>query len=253
MIRAMGDDDFDWAAMMMQQRRERYAAFSPVFWRPAAGVTASHAQFMRAIALRDGAVALRTDHGFVLSYPHEGRCFVDDFAVDHDDRWPDDGRALLLAAGAAARPQHQPALRVVTARRDDPKRSMLASLGLVVAARWWVKELTPTGDATSWGPVTLGDVTALIGPAPPVYDPGGPVCLLGDLDASLAAVAADAAAALGAVLAIVQRATHPAESEPTLESAGFHNPSEFFDGDPPDIADHPQHARVVAHAPSDVM
>ncbi len=89
-----------------------------------------------------------------------------------------------------------------------------------------MKELDPTGSASAWGPVSLGQVDALVMHAPPVYDPGGPLCLLGDAD--LAVRAADAAARLGAVLAIVQRDRAPSEvpdAEPELEAAGFHNPS----------------------------
>lgn len=235
MIRRMDDDDFVWAAGLMERRRERYAELSPVFWRPAVGVTEAHAHVMRATAARAGAVALRTDGGFALSYPHEGRCFVDDFAVEADDLWRSDGRELLLAAWARARSTDQPTLRVVTARKDHPKRDMLAGLDLIVAERWWVKELPPGGDASAWGPVTLGDVEALIVPAPPVYDPGGPVCLLGDVEPARAIPAADAATRYGAVLAIVQRGQVTPEapgSEPELEAAGFHNPSEFYEGTP---------------------
>jgi hypothetical protein len=231
-MRPMCDDDFDWAAALMQRRRERYAELSPVFWRPATGVTASHAQFMRSIAGQEGAVALRTDHGFALSSPHGDRCLVDDFAVDDDSRWPTDGRELLLGVWRAARSPQQTMLRAVTARRDEPKRSMLKGLGLQVAARWWVKELSPSADPQTWGPVDVGPVRGLIGPAPPVYDPGGPVCLLGDADAEKAVRAADAAEGLGAVLAIVQRETAAPDAEPELEAAGFHNPSEFYEGDP---------------------
>jgi hypothetical protein len=231
-IRPMDTDDFDWAATLMERRRERYAEFSPVFWRPAAGISASHAQFMRSIASREGAVAVRSESGFALSYPHEAKCFVDDFAVDGDDLWATEGRELLLAVWETARSASQPALRVVTARRDQPKRSMLISLDLRVAGRWWVRELTPTDDATAWGPVTVAGVDAVIGPAPRVYDPGGPVCLLGDIDETRAGSAADAAATLGSVLAIVQRESDPPDHEPVLEAAGFHNPSEFYEGAP---------------------
>lgn len=239
MVRRMDDDDFAWAAGLMERRRARYAGYSPVFWRPAVGATEAHVRFLRATAARDGAVALRTDGGFALSYPHEGRCFLDDFAVEADDLWPTEGRELLLAAWAAARSPGQPTLRVVTARSDRPKRDVLVDLGLVVAERWWVKELhppSPRGEAPAWGPVTVGDVEALIVPAPPVYDPGGPVCLLGDVDAARAVPAADAAAARhGAVLAIVRRgraSPGAPDSEPRLEAAGFHNPSELYDGTP---------------------
>ena len=228
----MADEDFAWAAALMRRRRERYEVLSPVFWRPAVGVEAAHAQFLRSAAARDGAVAVRTDHGFATSVPNEGRCSVDDFAVDDDERWATDGPQLALAVWAAARSPELTALRVVTARGDEPKRTMVRSLGLTVAERWWVKALDPTGPAATWGPVTVGGAPALIGPAPPVYDPGGPVCLLGDVDARLAAAAAGDARALGAALAIVQRQGDPPEEEPELEAAGFHNPSEFYEGQP---------------------
>jgi hypothetical protein len=229
----MGDDDFAWAAELMARRRERYSRYSPVFWRPAAGATESHGNFMRSAAARDSAVALRTTRGFALAYPSDGRIFVDDFAVEADALWMTEGCELLGAVWERTRSKDHPLLRVVTARADHSKREMLASLGLVVTSRWWVKELRPTGDVSESGPVRLGDVEALMVPAPPVYDPGGPVCLLGDLDASLAGSASDAAARRGAVLAIVQRDRSPStapDAEPELEAAGFHNPSEFFDG-----------------------
>lgn len=234
-IHEMASADFAWAAKLMEARRARYEAFSPVFWRPAAGVADLHAQFMQATGEREGAVALRTDHGFVLGYPHDGRFFVDDLAVDDDVHWVTEGRELLVAAWEIAQAGGETTARVVTARRDEPKRQMLLAAGLRVAARWWVRELSPTGDATTWGPVTVGGVEALMIPAPPVYNPGGPVCVLGDVAATHAATAAEAAGACGAVLAIVQRdrgvANAPA-SEPDLDGVGFHNPSEFYDGTP---------------------
>jgi hypothetical protein len=231
----MDASDFSWAAVLMERRRERYSSFSPVFWRPATGVTGMHAQFMQTTAARDGAVALRTDHGFALSYPHEGRCFVDDFAVEDDAQWAAEGRSLLLAVWNEARSADQPILRVVTAREDEPKRAMLAEVGLEVSGRWWLKELTPTGEAATWGPVRVGELDALLMPAPPVYDPGGPVCVLGDVPAAEAITASEAAAELGAVLTIVQREGAPSDApawEPELERAGFHNPSEFYEGVP---------------------
>jgi hypothetical protein len=177
----------------------------------------------------------RPPGSLVVAYRQEGRRFVDDFAVESDELWSADGEELLLEICRRADPPDQRVLRVVTARQDIAKRTLLVDLGLVPAARWWVKELTPCGDASTWGPVDLGGVEAVIVPAPPVYDPGGPVCLLGDLDADRAGIAAEAAARHGAVLVIVQRERSPTsapESEPALESAGFHNPSEFYDGVP---------------------
>jgi hypothetical protein len=230
----MTADDFLWAAKLMESRRERQAGYSPVFWRPARGVVDSHAQFLRFAGTRPDALALRTARGFIIASPQDGRCFVDDFAVEDDALWASDGKALLLAAWRGRRTAN--ALRVVTARRDEPKRRMLIELGLKPHARWWVKELTPSGAPAPYGAIRLGDVQAQLVRAPPVYDPGGPVCLLGDLDPGKAASAAERAGAAGAVLAILQRDggdAPVAEREPALEAAGYHNPAEFYQGRPP--------------------
>ncbi len=235
MVRQMRDDDFDWAASLMERRRQEYVEYSPVFWRPAKGVASAHADHLRVAAARPGAVAVRTDRGFALSAPSGGRCFVDDLAVETPDLWSTDGRELVCSIWRAARSEEQRTVRVVTARRDEPKRQLLSDLGLVVAARWWVKELEPDGESATWGPVQLGGVEALVMPAPPVYDPGGPVCLLGDLASERAGAAATAAAGVGAVLAIVTRDGSPVvppASDPELEGAGFHNASEFYEGIP---------------------
>lgn len=231
----MTPGDFDWAATLMERRRARYATFSPVFWRPAADVTDAHARFMEATASQPGSVALRTEHGFVIACPNEGRCFIDDFAVDEDGRWATEGRELLLDAWRSGESAEQPLVRVVTARADEPKRRMLAEAGLVVASRWWVKELSPTASASAWGPVSVAGVDAVVMPAPPVFDPGGPVCILGPVASATAVSALEAAAATGAVLAIVQRSGGPDDvpaSDPVLGAAGFTNPSEFYDGQP---------------------
>ena len=231
MLRVMSGDDYTWAAALMQRRRERFAQFSPVFWRPATGVEEAHAEFMRALAAQDGTVAVRTDHGFAISTPAGDRCVVDDFAVDHDDLWRTDGAQLAFGVWAA-RSFRQTTLRVVTATADEPKRTMLRSLGLTVVERWWVKELNSAGAEVIWGHVMLGSVSGLIVPAPPVYDPQGPVCLLNGIAAADAAVAADQAARRGAVLAIVPDTSDRSVVAPIFESAGFHNPSEFYEGEP---------------------
>jgi len=229
----MEDSDFAWAATLMERRRELYARYSPVFWRPAQGITADHGEFLRSVAGREGSVSLRSDHGFILSFEDQGRCFVDDFAVDTSDQWATEGNALLLRAWAQAESPSQSTLRVVTARMDQPKRQMLADLGLVVTARWWVKELRPTGPSRPLGPTEVAGRSVMLISAPPVYDPGGPVVLLGDLEPEAIDTSCEQAASMGAVLAIVQRdgGEHPVpDSERALEQAGFHNPSEFYGG-----------------------
>lgn len=233
-MRAMERDDFTWAAELMERRRQRYAEYSPDFWRPATNVRQGHASFMESTAARPDAVAVRTDHGFLIGAAGGERWYVDDFAVEPDELWMTEGAELLHAGWGVAGAAGQTVLRVVTARRDGPKRALLQSAGLTVSARWWVKRLVPTGPPQPSREYVFGGCNAFLGPAPPVYDPGGPVCLFGDTRDDDLDQACEGAASLGAVLAIIQR-DEPGDapdSEPQLESRGFHNPSEFFQGSP---------------------
>jgi hypothetical protein len=81
-------------------------------------------------------------------------------------------------------------VRVVTAHADKDKCAMLAALSLKLAEQWWIREVQPARAVTPAGQVTGTGFSGLLGPAPPVYDPGGPVLLLSDLagDADLAGV-----------------------------------------------------------------
>lgn len=152
--------------------------------------------------------------GFIIAQRRASEGFVDDFAVDRDGTWDDDGAALLLtasqrlaAAGALAQ------VRVVTAHADKPKASMLASLSLQVVERWWVREVKPAAQPGKPGRVNGTGFSGIFGPAPPVYDPGGPVLLADRLadDADIAMVEHEAAE-LGSVLAIVPAAPGSARS-----------------------------------------
>ena len=102
-LREMTEDDAAWAAGLMERRRQVYAGYSPVFWRPRPGVTGLHGRFLcRQIAAPD-CVALRGDHAFIIgqrriAQGRPGQGFVDDFAVDRDGSWDCDGAGLMLAA-----------------------------------------------------------------------------------------------------------------------------------------------------------
>jgi hypothetical protein len=189
----MTADDVAWAAALMERRRQGYAGYSPVFWRPRPGVTGLHARLLSRQVASPGYVALRTGHGFLIGQSRGQEGFVDDFAVDQTARWDADGAALLLAAWHRWEADGVQAARVVTAHADEDKRAMLAALHLDLAEQWWVRELRPAfppaslglpaspGPPARAGPVTGTGFAGLLGPAPPVYDPGGPVLLVSDL------------------------------------------------------------------------
>lgn len=230
----MEGDDFGWAAELMARRRAVYERFSPRFWKPADGALDVHAAFVRAQVEAGTAVGVRSDAGFVLAVVRDDRYEVDDFAVEPDDAWSAEGRLLLESVAELGPPARPTRIRVVTARQDEPKRRILTELGLTVVARWWVKPLHPAEPAPiAFTEVALTEITAMFVPAPPVYAPGGPVCILGDVEADVAVRAAREAEARGAVLAVVTRDSSPEPApvdEPALSAAGFDNVSEFFEG-----------------------
>ena len=227
-VRELTADDATWAAELMEQRRQVDASYSPVFWRPAQDATGLHARFLRRQIASPANVALRTDHGFIISQRQASEGFVDDFAVDAEGSWETDGADLLDATWQRlAAESGFDALRVVTAHADQDKSRMLGRLSLELANQWWVRELqpeappapeprpTPEGQpaeapAGAPRPTTRVEGTGFsgtLGPAPPVYDPGGPVLLVARLaaEADLATIEAESAA-LGAVLLIVPAA-----------------------------------------------
>jgi hypothetical protein len=81
--------------------------------------------------------------------------------------------------------------------------------------------------------VTGAGFSGLLGPAPPVYDPGSPVLLLSNLagDAGLAGVEREAAG-MGAVLLIVPAAPASARAAAIARSPGWTVASDWYLGRP---------------------
>jgi len=231
-VRDLSSDDVAWAADLMEDRRQLYAMYSPVFWHPASGVTGLHARFLNRQLASDTNVGLRTDHGFVIGQLRGAEGFVDDFAIDADGTWSDDGAALLMAAWDKLASAGATVLRVVTARADEAKVQMLCDLSLRLVEEWWVKPLRAVSPATTSGRVDGSVFSGILGPAPPVYDPGGPVLLADRLDdgADLGVVEHEAPA-MGAVLVVVPT---PPGSDRTcqLEEGEWSVASQWYLGQP---------------------
>ena len=136
-------------------------------------------------------------------------------------------------------------MRVVTAHADEVKCAMLATLSLDLAEQWWVRELEPAGQG---GPASEADPAGQAGPAgsvtgtgfagrlvpaPPVYDPGGPVLDVSDLadDADLARVEREAAG-LGAVLLVLPAAPGSRWSDRVADLPGWTVASDWYLGRP---------------------
>ncbi|PZS22217.1 MAG: hypothetical protein DLM61_26250 [Pseudonocardiales bacterium] len=107
---------------------------------------------------------------------------------------------------------------------------MLVGSGLRLAEQWWVKPLETTGPGAAPGRTSGTSFSGILGPAPPVYDPGGPVLLADRVtdDVDLTVMEREAAA-LGAVLAVVP--TKPAaEREQQLHQRSWTVASQWYVG-----------------------
>ncbi len=247
-VRQLETDDCSWVAEVMDERRQRYAPLSPRFWNPAPNAGETHLAFLMWLVMQDDTLALRTDEGFIIGTVQGGRVMVDDFAVTADERWAIDGRALLtVLASEAARSITVDHVRVVTARLDEPKRSMLERVGLTPRSRWWVTELDrpdhphqsdqsgQSGGEPARGDQRVAGHDLSIIDAPPVYDPGGPVALVEDPTSDSLPELISKSAELGAALLITVASGEgvgPWDGDGDLVDAGFHNASEFWDGLP---------------------
>jgi hypothetical protein len=243
-LRVLSADDVPWVADTMASRRAVYATFSPIFWRPATNARELHVGHLASCVASDRYCGFRTDVGFILGELQDATrppwwsdvplVFVDDFAVTSDDRWPTDGLELLVATWRNLAERGAETMRVVTARLDTPKVEMLESSGLELAESWWVRPTDgPPSSAPAFGPVSSDGVEALVIPAPPVYDPGGPVLLVTALpEPSAAATVPAVAEECGAVLSILPTKPASPDAVEAARGAGFDEVSRYYTGRP---------------------
>jgi len=159
-IRPAVPDDAAEIARMASMRREQYAAYQPVFWRPAAGAELAHVPYLGKLIADSRVITLVSEEsgtvtGFVIATivgappvydPGGHTCQIDDFVVQ-PGRWDSTGRQLLAAATAEAADRGAVQVVVVAAHLDEPKREALRASGLSIASEWWVTPLTaPAGD-----------------------------------------------------------------------------------------------------------
>lgn len=209
------------------------------------------------------------------------KCDVDDFVVADVNAWPTTGQALLQAAGAAAKARGIAKYEVVCGHLDRPKQAMLTQAGLALATYWFTAAIQvaapPDGlvqvrravaeDALqlaeiagqpgrAFGEITrensivlvceqdkiiIGYASAIVIPTPPVYDPGGPTCLV--LETGMAPAAQwtaagpalwqalqNAAAQQGAVQYVVICAASDHAKQAALFAAGLTIASEWYEG-----------------------
>lgn len=226
-------------ADLADARRRVYEAFSPVFWRPARDARAKHLPYLAALLAGTAHTALIAQwchqvagaaiagHGAGMPpFVHDPArsWLLDDFYVAAPDLWATVGRALLDAVADVARAAGQDRLIVVSAAKDAAKTAMLAAAGFSHEASWWVHPVQPARPAL----MTESSPAVRVGPAPPVYDPGGPVALAWGRKALCRPdTFLQEAAAAGAVLAVVPVLTADRECTRALVRSGYTEASQW--------------------------
>jgi GNAT superfamily N-acetyltransferase len=151
-IRAAAAADAAAMAALAEIRREQYARYQPLFWRPAAGVLNSHRAYLASLVGDDKVITLVSEEdgrltGFLIAAlagappvydPGGPTCQIDDFVVVPDDRWQTTGIRLLRAGLAEAGLRGAVQAVVVTAHLHEAKRQALRACGLEPASEWWV-------------------------------------------------------------------------------------------------------------------
>ncbi len=225
-VRPLTLDDLGWVAELTRQRRERLAHHAPRFWRPAADAVERHTAFLARLVADPAAVTLRTEHGYLVGVERTGRLVVDDMVVDPAEHWASEGVALLERARAAA------PLRLVVPAHETERLDAALDLGLEPAEVWWHRDLEPpTGlNVVSEDPtITVEGAVAQLVPAPPVYDPGGPVLLVTSVESADALTRVQQSAARrGATVAVVAQDPADTATAALLADGGFVVTTYFF-------------------------
>lgn len=226
--------DLDAIASVTRKHRHQLAAWSPQWWRTAEGADDLHPLWLGHLINSDaGTVRVVVFDGDIRATAIANRqaehWFIDDVAVSDNSLWPTVAAALVTGI------PERPAI-TCSAAADRPRVDALDAAGFDHVSSYWIRPTEPGPETT--GPFSDGDGPAppphsfggpfdpratgalafsidagtVVGspssPAPPVYDPGGPVTVVdrlfgNDLDELITATLAATAARGDVLLAVV--------------------------------------------------
>lgn len=230
-VRDIVDHDLPWLVGLARARRERLVRHAPRFWRPAADADERHRAFLAGLVADPAVAAVRTEHGFAIATDKGTRWLVDDMVVEPARHWLDEGFLMLLHLRAQA-----PGLRLVAPAFERERTSAARAAGLEPAEEWWLRDLAgPAGGSTPGAApeVTVPGAEGRLVPAPPVYDPGGPVLLVTRVDSAAALRAVGVAAVRrGARVVVVSVAPGDRATGAVVREAGLVLTTVFHESPP---------------------
>lgn len=236
--------------------RRQLAAWAPVYFRPREGADAAHAQFLEfVIGSPDQQASVFALDGSVVGFFRRSdlpqHVWVDDLCLQDPGLWNEAIRLLVDSLGSAS-------WVTCVSPQDVDRLESLSSAGLAPISTYWSKSLwdspsipeieespsipeqRPDGPAHTFGGVAFDPAIpgalvacdqngnyAIGSPSvePPIYDPGGPTCVvdqLGGLDRGVVLdLAQSAATARGDAQLVVVSASGDEELQYELEAKSF--------------------------------
>ncbi|HEY1684858.1 MAG TPA: hypothetical protein VGG19_08850 [Tepidisphaeraceae bacterium] len=136
-------------------KRLQYAAYSPIFWRPAVGADESQKKFFVPLVDDPSWICLVHEaagevNGFVMAriisappvYDPGGKvCMIDDFVVAEPSLWESVGMALHMEAEKIAGQSGAVISITVCGEHDAVKRTALRGAGAQIASEWYVHQI----------------------------------------------------------------------------------------------------------------
>lgn len=224
-VRALELEDLEWVENVFQRRRERLRPHGRVYWAPAADAKRLHLSYLAAFLESADAVGFTDGSSVILAERRPDGWLVDDAEVA-EGAWGPAGAALWAAMVDGHAGER---VRFVVPVYEEPRREFARSRGLKVAETWWLRELRGNG-GESGIEVDLRGTAGVTVPAPPIYEPGGPVLFVdraaGDDVARTAVERATELGCSGVVLS--QRSGEPAD--PAWIAGGLRPHCEFYEG-----------------------
>lgn len=227
-------EDLPWVVDLADRRRARLVPEAPRFWRPSADAHERHQQFLGRLIESPDVLSVRTLGGFLFGLRRDDLLVVDDMALEQDADWSVEGRALLGRAQADGG-----RVRFVCPVFESARASTGRSCGLEVAETWWhrdlpVPRLALTQPHSDDPHIFVEGAEGRLIPAPPVYDPGGPVLLVTTAE-NLSALRRieESAIRRGATVSVVTQAPGDVGLVDVLGAAGYRRTTDFFESPGP--------------------
>lgn len=228
--RAMTISDIEWAVKVLARRRAGLVPHAPLYWRPAADALERHRAYLAHLIGGEGhGFGFRTDDALMIAASGPHGWTVDDAWVQ-PDRWEHEGLALWTRTAAEVGTGN--IVRFVCPVFEPERTSFARHQGLVLDNSWWhaaINISAPTG-ASEAKPRVTGSRAVLV-PAPPVYDPGGPILFLQDVrDLNAITHSREEAARCGSPLVVVDQPAGADHLARALAEGGFTRHCDFLVG-----------------------